>query len=1019
MLDTESGHPTNKEIPEVAVFRARARAVDMLGRQQIAGIPTAISELFKNAHDAYADNVDVDFYRSDGLFVLRDNGVGMSLEEFEERWLVLGTESKLAARTGLKPPPVDPSKPKRPVLGEKGIGRLAIAAIGPQVLVLSRSKWSKAKAPIFGAFINWGMFRLPGVDLGQIAIPTRTFPSAHLPSAKQIHEMVDEVRANLRALKQFADPEQLTTIGNQLDAFDINPHELSKHLGKPSLLDDGHGTHFYIQPSDESLVPAIDGQERDDDVAPPLLKALVGFTNTMTPGYAAPVILAAFRDHKTEDFAEELIGDTEFFSPAEFREADHHIEGRFDEFGQFAGTVTVYGEPTAGHIVPWQAGGRPTECGPFRINLAVVQGAARESTMPMEEWLRVTRKLGKYGGLYIYRDGIRVLPYGNNDYDFIDIERNRTKSAAYYYFSYRRIFGVIEIDRESNPSLQEKAGREGFRENKAYRQFREILKNFFVQIAADFFREGGARAHHFVDRRAELDRVERARREREKQVTARRTAFRDKMEAVFSAIESGAVAKDISAVLEDVKREATVAVATRDPAKASSALVELETSSRARLADVRERYRVVPPRGVGLARAVRRDYEAYRSEFDRLDSTLFEPAVREAESLIMSTATNAKILVDRRVRFERALSAIASQARKTSQTESNQVRSSVMEVQERAAALVRESVSELDAVVKRVLSRAARIDVSQLDDEGFVSERRALETEVETAAAREHRSLGSIVAQLRGISWPSSEDGEIVTSLDVAEAVDEELLALRERSEADLELAQLGMAIQVISHEFDATIKGVRRGLRELRAWADANEDLEGVYTNIRRSFEHLDGYLTLFTPLQRRMYRKPIRIAGGDVAKFLTDLFEERLSRHEVTLQSTSRFKRFGFTGYPSTFYPVFVNLIDNAIFWLNRSKKPRGIRLDLDEDGMTVANSGPPISARDRDAIFELGFTRKPGGRGLGLHISREVLAKEGYALELKESTSEFGVTFSIKKAEPSPKHRGATKQAAGSKG
>ncbi len=35
-------------------FKASARALDMLGRQQIAGRPTAISELSKNAHDAYA-----------------------------------------------------------------------------------------------------------------------------------------------------------------------------------------------------------------------------------------------------------------------------------------------------------------------------------------------------------------------------------------------------------------------------------------------------------------------------------------------------------------------------------------------------------------------------------------------------------------------------------------------------------------------------------------------------------------------------------------------------------------------------------------------------------------------------------------------------------------------------------------------------------------------------------------------------------------------------------------------------
>ncbi|MBE9553380.1 MAG: ATP-binding protein, partial [Proteobacteria bacterium] len=78
----------------MAKIRVRARAVDMLGRQQIAGIPTAIHELFKNAHDAYATRVDVDFFREDGLLILRDDGYGMTREEFEDRWLTLGTESK-------------------------------------------------------------------------------------------------------------------------------------------------------------------------------------------------------------------------------------------------------------------------------------------------------------------------------------------------------------------------------------------------------------------------------------------------------------------------------------------------------------------------------------------------------------------------------------------------------------------------------------------------------------------------------------------------------------------------------------------------------------------------------------------------------------------------------------------------------------------------------------------------------------------------------------------------------------
>src|ERR1041384_7616885 len=119
----------------MAKVRTRARAVDMLGRQQIAGSPTAISELFKNAHDAYADHAEVDYYRSDGLFILRDDGLGMTEKDFTERWLVLGTESKLGAPGGLEPPPRDPDKTPRPILGEKGIGRLAIGVIGPQILV--------------------------------------------------------------------------------------------------------------------------------------------------------------------------------------------------------------------------------------------------------------------------------------------------------------------------------------------------------------------------------------------------------------------------------------------------------------------------------------------------------------------------------------------------------------------------------------------------------------------------------------------------------------------------------------------------------------------------------------------------------------------------------------------------------------------------------------------------------------------------------------------------------------------
>ena len=237
---------------------------------------------------------------------------------------------------------------------------------------------------------------------------------------------------------------------------------------------------------------------------------------------------------------------------------------------------------------------------------------------------------------------------------------------------------------------------------------------------------------------------------------------------------------------------------------------------------------------------------------------------------------------------------------------------------------------------------------------------------------------------------------------DAAASLEEEVLSLREQTEADLELAQLGMAIQVINHEFEATIRSVRQSLRELRAWADANGDLQDLYGRMRASFDHLDGYLTLFTPLQRRLYRKIVRITGAKITTFLDELFQERLRRHKVELQSTAAFRRHSFTGYPSTFYPVFVNLVDNALFWVGQRGEPRWIRLNWDGDAMTVSDSGPGIPIRDRDAIFEFGFSRKPGGRGMGLSIARDVLARDGFQLTLADASSDHGAEFQIRPQE-----------------
>ncbi len=964
----------------------------MLGRQQIAGLPTAISELFKNAHDAYANRVEVDFYRYDDLFVLRDDGVGMSREDFELRWLTLGTESKLGAGAGLALPPTDSTQESRSILGEKGIGRLAIAALGNQVLVMTRPRESKKERRLTAAFLNWKVFEIPGLDLDVIDIPLLDFGEIAFPMASDVQKLIDEFQKNLR---KIAPPNQSSTIDEilkEVSEFKVDPTEIAGFLpAGPSLLNGGAGTHFYIKPAEESLKYDI-GEPDDDQRASPLIKALIGFTNTMTPGAKEPAIIASFRDHEVNGVCVERIGESAFFTPEEFKAADHHFRGRFDSHGQFRGKVTVYDHEPVDYVCSWSnPTGENTRCGPFSLNLAYMQGVARESRLPAEEHSRMAAKLNRMGGLYLYRDGVRILPYGDSDYDFLDIERRRTKGAGHYFFSYRRMFGVIEITREKNGNLVEKAGREGFRQNKAYREFREILENFFVQLAADFFREGGTHTDMFSERKEELDRNKRLRRQRETESRTRRAEFAKRLDDAFRQIEDGVPESQTKEVLAWVNQQLRQLATNREVL--TSQTFQVGEEARRRLAEVKESLRVVKPRGWGLNKTLRRDWDAYQREYLRLDANVFEIAVERIDASINEVAAQAGVDVDHKTLIRMSLNSTKDKSDHRIKTLETEIRSVNSQLDTRIHDKARQSVAAVRSVVEEVLADFEAVEVGRLKQEELDRLRGQWDRRISEVVERESAELESLRDQLREVGTGSG-----LLAKDVNEALEEELQELRERDLAQLELVQIGMALGVIHHEFRGCVKSLRRSLQSLQRWASTNKSLKTLYTDIRANFDHLDGYLTLFTPLTRRLHRTAVQITGSAIYHFLMDLFQDRLERHRTQLIATDAFKHHTISGYPSSFYPCFVNLVDNSIYWLSDWKGKRVITLDSIDDALIVEDTGPGIKPRDVAAVFDLGFTRKPGGHGLGLHISRETLAKVGYDLVLDPHEKGEGARFRI---------------------
>ncbi|HMR81642.1 MAG TPA: ATP-binding protein [Niabella sp.] len=988
----------------MAKFKTRARALDMLGRQQIAGIPTAINELFKNAHDAYADNVDIDYFRKDKLLVLRDNGIGMTKRDFESRWLTLGTESKYINKKTL-PPPKPKGKKNRPIMGEKGIGRLAIASIGSQVLILTKSSRGTDNHKIVGALINWKIFELPGLDLEQILIPIREFDE--LPAKDDIDEMKEELINSIKDLVENDDIENddAKSIIQTIESLNISPYDLNDYLiGNFSFDGDNSGTYFYISPVDETLNSDIDGNKDSTD-ATKIEKMLMGFTNTMTPGHPTPQITVAFRDFRSNDgIYYDLLDKDEFFTPEDFEIADHHFEGTFDEFGQFSGMIKVYREKNFDHKVGWNGNNyKKTECGSFKLNVAYVQGAQRQSVIDPENYGIITAKGDKYGGLYIYRDNIRILPYGNSDYDFIDIEKNRTKSAKYYFFSYRRMFGVIDIDKKWNASLKEKAGREGFIENKAYRQLQDILKSVFMQLAADFFREGsgsGPKAEFWIQKRAEREGYYRALERRDQQAKARKEKFQNALNKFFDDSNNQKYQEEIGELVQTIEKNFSSVAHIEDPEEAGQALIDHEIASRKLIDDFRQKLKINQPKGFTISKDTWRDFEAYQIEIQKLEIGLLQDATNNIDTIVEEYKTLLNIEINKRKRLEMAVDYISAEAKKAASAKKKEAQEAVVEITSKVKELANDLMIDLDNQIRDVKDRFKSLNVGQGEDFDLVEERKLMEADISRGKDRATQTLERVIRQLQGIYWDKDANNEFVTNDQISDAMAEELEELRERVQADIELSQLGLAVGVIHHEFNSTVKSIRGSLKDLRAWADVNEKLEGVYKNIKVNFEHLDKYLNLFTPLNKRLNRQREFIPALEVKTFLIDLFKARIERHDIKFKHTKAFSTHKLHGFRSTFYPVFVNIIDNAIHWLNQIEgdEEKIIRLHADNTGVYISNNGPAISAKDVERVFELGFSRKTHGRGMGLHISKEVLVAENYKIYLDEPRDGCNVTFKI---------------------
>ena len=114
-------------------FNISLSVLNHLGRNLYRSFTTVIGEAISNAWDAEADNVWIYINKEADTLVIKDDGYGMSRDDFQNKFLKIGY-SKRKAYGQLS------SKKKRPYIGRKGIGKLALLSCSEKVSVISKKE---------------------------------------------------------------------------------------------------------------------------------------------------------------------------------------------------------------------------------------------------------------------------------------------------------------------------------------------------------------------------------------------------------------------------------------------------------------------------------------------------------------------------------------------------------------------------------------------------------------------------------------------------------------------------------------------------------------------------------------------------------------------------------------------------------------------------------------------------------------------------------------------------------------
>lgn len=367
----------------------------------------------------------------------------MTYAEFRDNWMRPGYSQKAGKLTVIKsakPQTAQDRMEARLPIGEKGIGRLAAGRLGDVLHVWTRKS---DRRPWLHVPFNWDDFDEMNTPLDQVLVQPdyNTPPPIEWPATGTILE-IRQLTLNWagRVPGRRVAGRHTSRVGRLRQDLELvmSPLAATQQEFEIDLESDLDEHEAFVGPITPAHLQLLDYQ--------------YDFEITWDKKRGVKV---ATQIRRAEDFAEEV--------------------------GQETVTTQIkyYGRDSDPEQDPMAHPGTLT-AGPIQ---GTMYYAARKGTSSR------LQTLGIQPGVHVYRDGIRVEPYGDPTDDWLGVQARKASRQGYAAIRPNLLYGFVQISKIENPDLIDMTNRQGLVENAEYEEFVAHMRAEFRRFADVVFEE--------------------------------------------------------------------------------------------------------------------------------------------------------------------------------------------------------------------------------------------------------------------------------------------------------------------------------------------------------------------------------------------------------------------------------------------------------------------------------------------------------------------------------------------------